>query len=29
MTFNYRDVLQGEKPEQNIALESGDTIIVP
>jgi polysaccharide export outer membrane protein len=29
MTFNYRDVLQGEKPEQNIVLESGDTIIVP
>jgi len=27
--FNYRDVLKGEKPDQNIKLEPGDTIIVP
>ena len=27
--FNYRDVIKGEKPEQNIKLEPGDTIVVP
>ena len=29
MPFNYRDVLKGDKPEQNITLEPGDTIVVP
>jgi len=27
--FNYSKVLKGENPEQNIALKSGDTIVVP
>jgi polysaccharide export outer membrane protein len=27
--FNYRDVLKGDNPEQNIKLEAGDTIVVP
>lgn len=27
--FNYRDVLKGDNPEQNIKLEPGDTIVVP
>jgi polysaccharide biosynthesis/export protein len=27
--FNYRDVLKGEKTEQNIKLEPGDMIVVP
>jgi polysaccharide export outer membrane protein len=27
--FNYRDVLKGEKPEQNIKMEPGDMIVVP
>lgn len=29
LAFSYREVLRGEKPEQNITLEPGDTIIVP
>jgi polysaccharide export outer membrane protein len=29
LPFNYRDVLKGDKPGQNIKLEPGDTIIVP
>lgn len=29
LPFNYRDVLNGDKPEQNIRLEPGDTIVVP
>ena len=29
LPFNYRDVLKGDKPDQNIKLEPGDTIIVP
>jgi polysaccharide export outer membrane protein len=29
LPFNYRDVLKGEKSEQNIKLEAGDTIVVP
>lgn len=28
-TFNYQDVIRGKKPEENIQLEPGDTIIVP
>jgi len=27
--FNYKEVIQGKKMEQNIFLESGDQIIVP
>jgi polysaccharide export outer membrane protein len=27
--FNYREVLNGDNPEQNIDLEPGDTIVVP
>jgi polysaccharide biosynthesis/export protein len=27
--FNYKDVLNGKRPEQNIALRAGDTIVVP
>lgn len=27
--FNYKDVANGKKPEQNIVLKAGDTIIVP
>jgi polysaccharide biosynthesis/export protein len=27
--FNYKDVVHGRAPEQNIALKTGDTIIVP
>jgi polysaccharide export outer membrane protein len=27
--FNYRDVIQGKKAEQNILLRSGDVVVVP
>ena len=27
--FNYKDVVKGLRPEQNIALQPGDTIVVP
>jgi polysaccharide export outer membrane protein len=27
--FNYREVLKGDNPEQNIKLEPGDTVVVP
>ena len=27
--FNYNDVVKGNHQEQNIALQSGDTIVVP
>ena len=29
LPFNYKDVLKGEHPEQNIMLQPGDTIVVP
>ncbi len=29
LPFNYRDVLRGDNPEQNIKLEPGDTVVVP
>ena len=29
LPFNYREVLKGDNPEQNIHLEPGDTIVVP
>jgi hypothetical protein len=27
--FNYKDVVQGKKMEQNILLAPGDTVVVP
>jgi polysaccharide biosynthesis/export protein len=27
--FNYKDVIKGKNPEQNIRLQSGDTVVVP
>ncbi|MFZ3215858.1 MAG: polysaccharide biosynthesis/export family protein [Candidatus Acidiferrales bacterium] len=27
--FNYKDVISGKKPEQDIAIKAGDTIVVP
>jgi len=27
--FNYRDVIKGKNPEQNIRLQAGDTVVVP
>ena len=27
--FNYKDVIAGKRPEDNIALKAGDTIVVP
>jgi polysaccharide export outer membrane protein len=29
LPFNYKDVIKGKRPEQNIALQPGDTIVVP
>ncbi len=29
MPFNYRDVLKGDNPDQNIKLQPGDTVVVP
>jgi polysaccharide biosynthesis/export protein len=27
--FNYKDVIKGKNPEQNIRLQTGDTVVVP
>ena len=27
--FNYKEVITGKKPEQDILLKAGDTIVVP
>jgi len=27
--FNFKDVIKGKKPEQNVGLKTGDTIIIP
>jgi polysaccharide export outer membrane protein len=27
--FNYKDVIKGNHPEQNIVLKPGDTVVVP
>jgi translation initiation factor IF-1 len=27
--MNYKEVISGRKPQQNIALKPGDTIVVP
>ena len=29
LPFNYRQVIKGDKPEENIMLQPGDTIVVP
>lgn len=29
LAFNYREVIKGDKPDQNIKLEPGDTVVVP
>ena len=29
MPFNYKEVLKGNRPEQNVILKPGDTIVVP
>ena len=29
LPFNYKEVLRGQKPEQDIELKAGDTIVVP
>ena len=29
LPFNYKDVLSGKSPEQNIELKAGDTVVVP
>ena len=29
MPFNYKEVVKGRRPEQNIELKPGDTIVVP
>jgi polysaccharide export outer membrane protein len=29
MPFNYKDVIKGKNPEQNIRLQAGDTVVVP
>ena len=27
--FNYKEVIKGKNPEQNIRLQAGDTVVVP
>ena len=29
LNFNYKDVIKGRKPEQNVVLRSGDVVVVP
>lgn len=29
MAFNYKDVIRGKNPEENIRLQAGDTVVVP
>jgi polysaccharide export outer membrane protein len=29
IAFNYKDVIKGNHPEQNIELKPGDTVVVP
>jgi polysaccharide export outer membrane protein len=29
IAFNYKDVIKGKNPEQNIRLQAGDTVVVP
>jgi polysaccharide export outer membrane protein len=28
-SFNYKDVIKRKRPEQNISLKPGDTVVVP
>jgi hypothetical protein len=27
--FNYKDVVNGKRPDENVLLRAGDTIVVP
>jgi polysaccharide export outer membrane protein len=29
LSFNYKEVIKGKNPEQNIRLQAGDTVVVP
>jgi polysaccharide export outer membrane protein len=29
LPFNYKEVIKGRNSEQNIALQSGDTVVIP
>jgi len=29
LPFNYKEAIKGKKPEKNVLLKSGDTIVVP
>ena len=29
MPFNYKDVIKGKSPEQNVRLQTGDTVVIP
>ena len=29
LLFNYKEVIKGKNPEQNIRLQAGDTVVVP
>jgi polysaccharide export outer membrane protein len=29
IAFNYKDVIKGKNPEQNIRLQAGDTVVIP
>jgi polysaccharide export outer membrane protein len=29
LSFNYKEVIKGKNPEQNVRLQSGDTVVVP
>lgn len=29
IAFNYKDVIKGKNPEQNVRLQAGDTVVVP
>jgi polysaccharide export outer membrane protein len=29
MPFNYKDVIKGKNPEQNVRLQAGDTVVIP
>lgn len=29
LPFNYKDVIKGKKPSQNVVLQSGDTVVIP
>jgi len=29
LPFNYKDAVNGKKPEQNVLLQPGDVIVVP